>query len=108
MDVYILTLCINCSVTEFFPDKLRLCLIVLTVASTCCRSVFCKELAVTLLSLSLSPSPSPLSIMFSIQENKRCLQNLELVEKGCSNLRKQIENANKFGVPVVVAVNAFE
>jgi methylenetetrahydrofolate dehydrogenase (NADP+)/methenyltetrahydrofolate cyclohydrolase/formyltetrahydrofolate synthetase len=34
-------------------------------------------------------------------------QNLELVAKGCSNLIKQIENANYFGVPVVVAVNAF-
>uniref|UniRef100_A0AAR2JED9 C-1-tetrahydrofolate synthase, cytoplasmic n=1 Tax=Pygocentrus nattereri TaxID=42514 RepID=A0AAR2JED9_PYGNA len=35
-------------------------------------------------------------------------QNLELVEKGCSNLRKQVENAKHFGVPVVVAVNAFK
>uniref|UniRef100_A0A8D0SJK3 C-1-tetrahydrofolate synthase, cytoplasmic n=2 Tax=Sus scrofa TaxID=9823 RepID=A0A8D0SJK3_PIG len=36
------------------------------------------------------------------------LTNLELVEKGFSNLRKQIENAKMFGVPVVVAVNAFK
>lgn len=35
-------------------------------------------------------------------------ENLELVEKGFSNLRKQIENAKMFGVPVVVAVNAFK
>uniref|UniRef100_A0A452UBR3 C-1-tetrahydrofolate synthase, cytoplasmic n=1 Tax=Ursus maritimus TaxID=29073 RepID=A0A452UBR3_URSMA len=35
-------------------------------------------------------------------------ENLELVEKGFSNLRKQIENATMFGVPVVVAVNAFK
>lgn len=35
------------------------------------------------------------------------LQNLDLVEKGCSNLRKQIENAGKFGIPVVVAINTF-
>ncbi|KAI4875155.1 hypothetical protein NFI96_013026, partial [Prochilodus magdalenae] len=35
-------------------------------------------------------------------------ENLELVEKGCSNLRKQVENARHFGVPVVVAVNAFK
>merc|ERR1711990_774492 len=34
-------------------------------------------------------------------------ENLELVEKGFCNLRKQIENANLFGVPVVVAVNKF-
>merc|ERR1712241_60360 len=34
-------------------------------------------------------------------------QNLELVEKGFCNLRKQIENANLFGIPVVVAVNKF-
>ncbi|XP_077408256.1 C-1-tetrahydrofolate synthase, cytoplasmic [Vanacampus margaritifer] len=35
-------------------------------------------------------------------------ENLELLEKGCSNMRKQIENAKHFGVPVVVAVNAFK
>uniref|UniRef100_A0A8C9X7H6 formate--tetrahydrofolate ligase n=1 Tax=Sander lucioperca TaxID=283035 RepID=A0A8C9X7H6_SANLU len=35
-------------------------------------------------------------------------ENLELLEKGCSNMRKQIENAQHFGVPVVVAVNAFK
>merc|ERR1712241_933501 len=34
-------------------------------------------------------------------------ENLELVEKGFCNLRKQIENANLFGIPVVVAVNKF-
>merc|ERR1719242_1117369 len=34
-------------------------------------------------------------------------ENLELVEKGFCNLRKQIQNANTFGVPVVVAVNKF-
>jgi methylenetetrahydrofolate dehydrogenase (NADP+)/methenyltetrahydrofolate cyclohydrolase/formyltetrahydrofolate synthetase len=34
-------------------------------------------------------------------------ENLELVEKGFCNLRKQIENANHFGIPVVVAVNKF-
>uniref|UniRef100_A0A8I5QZT1 formate--tetrahydrofolate ligase n=1 Tax=Papio anubis TaxID=9555 RepID=A0A8I5QZT1_PAPAN len=35
-------------------------------------------------------------------------ENLELVEKGFSNLKKQIENARMFGIPVVVAVNAFK
>uniref|UniRef100_A0A8C5MRM2 C-1-tetrahydrofolate synthase, cytoplasmic n=1 Tax=Leptobrachium leishanense TaxID=445787 RepID=A0A8C5MRM2_9ANUR len=35
-------------------------------------------------------------------------ENLELLAKGCSNLKKQIENATTFGVPVVVAVNAFK
>lgn len=35
-------------------------------------------------------------------------ENLELLEKGCSNLKKQVENAKAFGVPVVVAVNAFK
>ncbi|CAJ0583024.1 unnamed protein product, partial [Mesorhabditis spiculigera] len=35
-------------------------------------------------------------------------ENIELVSAGCdSNLRKQIENARKFGVPVVVCVNRF-
>uniref|UniRef100_A0A8C2ZQP3 Methylenetetrahydrofolate dehydrogenase (NADP+ dependent) 1b n=1 Tax=Cyclopterus lumpus TaxID=8103 RepID=A0A8C2ZQP3_CYCLU len=35
-------------------------------------------------------------------------ENLELLEKGCSNMTKQIENAQHFGLPVVVAVNAFK
>ncbi|KAH3846726.1 hypothetical protein DPMN_089028, partial [Dreissena polymorpha] len=34
-------------------------------------------------------------------------ENVELLEKGFENLQKQIENANKFGVPVVVAINGF-
>jgi formate--tetrahydrofolate ligase len=34
-------------------------------------------------------------------------ENLPALERGCSNLVKQIQNARKFGVPVVVAVNAF-
>jgi len=34
-------------------------------------------------------------------------ENLELLEKGCSNLRKHVENAKLFGVDVVVAVNRF-
>jgi formyltetrahydrofolate synthetase len=35
-------------------------------------------------------------------------ENLELLEKGCSNLAKMISNARAFGVPVVVAVNRFK
>ncbi|KAM6131009.1 C-1-tetrahydrofolate synthase, cytoplasmic isoform 2-T2 [Pterocles gutturalis] len=35
-------------------------------------------------------------------------ENLQLLAKGCSNLNKQIQNARMFGVPVVVAVNAFK
>jgi len=34
-------------------------------------------------------------------------ENLELLKAGCCNLRKHIENAKKFGVNVVVAVNRF-
>jgi formyltetrahydrofolate synthetase len=34
-------------------------------------------------------------------------ENLELLEKGCVNLTRHIENIHKFGVPVVVAVNCF-
>lgn len=34
-------------------------------------------------------------------------ENLEALEKGCANLVRQIANARRFGVPVVVAVNAF-
>uniref|UniRef100_A0A4W3HCB8 formate--tetrahydrofolate ligase n=1 Tax=Callorhinchus milii TaxID=7868 RepID=A0A4W3HCB8_CALMI len=35
-------------------------------------------------------------------------ENVDLVEKGCSNLCKQIQNARMFGVTVVVAVNVFK
>jgi formyltetrahydrofolate synthetase len=35
-------------------------------------------------------------------------ENLELLEKGSGNLVKMIQNARKFGVPVVVAVNRFQ
>jgi len=34
-------------------------------------------------------------------------ENIPAIEAGCANLGKQIENANRFGVPVVVAVNRF-
>lgn len=34
-------------------------------------------------------------------------ENLELLQEGCSNLIKHIENAKKYGMPVVVAVNRF-
>lgn len=34
-------------------------------------------------------------------------ENLELLETGCSNLVKHIENVRKFGIPVVVAINRF-
>ena len=37
-----------------------------------------------------------------------CEENIELLQKGCCNLMKHIENANKFGVSVVVAVNKFK
>jgi formate--tetrahydrofolate ligase len=34
-------------------------------------------------------------------------ENVEAVAKGCENLKRHIENVNKFGVPAVVAVNKF-
>ena len=34
-------------------------------------------------------------------------ENLEAVEKGCFNLKKQIENVSIYGVPCVVAINRF-
>ncbi|KAL5604237.1 hypothetical protein BROUX41_002217 [Berkeleyomyces rouxiae] len=34
-------------------------------------------------------------------------ENIEILRAGCCNLRKHIENARSFGVPVVVAVNKF-
>jgi methylenetetrahydrofolate dehydrogenase (NADP+)/methenyltetrahydrofolate cyclohydrolase/formyltetrahydrofolate synthetase/formate--tetrahydrofolate ligase len=35
-------------------------------------------------------------------------ENLELLEKGCANLVKMIQNAKRFGIPVVVGVNRFQ
>uniref|UniRef100_A0AAY4D7Y9 formate--tetrahydrofolate ligase n=1 Tax=Denticeps clupeoides TaxID=299321 RepID=A0AAY4D7Y9_9TELE len=34
-------------------------------------------------------------------------ENLQLLEVGCSHLRKQIENSRAYGLPVVLAVNTF-
>src|SRR4030095_6756845 len=35
-------------------------------------------------------------------------ENMELLEKGIPNLLRHIENAKKYGVPVVVAINSFK
>ena len=35
-------------------------------------------------------------------------ENLPLLEKGCANMAKMIQNARRFGIPVVVAVNRFQ
>ena len=35
-------------------------------------------------------------------------ENVEILRKGCVNLRKHIENARQYGIPVVVAINRFE
>jgi formyltetrahydrofolate synthetase len=35
-------------------------------------------------------------------------ENLDLLEKGCSNLVRHIGNAKQFGIPVVVAINKFK
>ena len=34
-------------------------------------------------------------------------ENADAVAKGCANLKRHIENVNKFGVPAVVAINRF-
>ncbi|RAH44170.1 C-1-tetrahydrofolate synthase [Aspergillus aculeatinus CBS 121060] len=35
-------------------------------------------------------------------------ENVDILRKGCINLKKHIENARQYGVPVVVAINRFE
>ncbi len=35
-------------------------------------------------------------------------ENLDLLEKGCANLVKMIQNAKRFGIPIVVGVNRFQ
>ena len=35
-------------------------------------------------------------------------ENVDILKKGCVNLRKHISNATQYGVPVVVAINKFE
>lgn len=35
-------------------------------------------------------------------------ENLSAVDRGCSNLEKQVENLRMFGVPIVVCINKFE
>ncbi len=34
-------------------------------------------------------------------------ENVQLVTSGCCNLARHIENARKYGIPVVVAINRF-
>lgn len=35
-------------------------------------------------------------------------ENVEILRKGCVNLKKHVSNAREFGIPVVVAINRFE
>ena len=35
-------------------------------------------------------------------------ENLSAVDRGCSNLEKQVENLKMFGVPIVICINRFE
>ena len=35
-------------------------------------------------------------------------ENVDILKKGCVNLRKHISNARQYGIPVVVAINKFE
>ena len=35
-------------------------------------------------------------------------ENVDVLRKGCVNMKKHIENARQYGVPVVVAINRFE
>jgi formyltetrahydrofolate synthetase len=48
------------------------------------------------------------NVAFHLNPTPVTLQNVDLVDKGTCNLRKQIENALAFGVPVVVAINQFQ
>jgi methylenetetrahydrofolate dehydrogenase (NADP+)/methenyltetrahydrofolate cyclohydrolase/formyltetrahydrofolate synthetase len=40
--------------------------------------------------------------------NEYTQENLELLEKGCSNMARMIADVRSFGIPVVVAVNRFK
>lgn len=42
-----------------------------------------------------------------VKKDSLSLPNVEALAKGIVNLEKQIENVNKYGVPVVVAINKF-
>lgn len=35
-------------------------------------------------------------------------ENVDILRKGCVNLRKHVQNAKQYGIPVVVAINRFE
>lgn len=35
-------------------------------------------------------------------------ENIDILRKGCVNLRKHISNARQYGIPIVVAINKFE
>jgi methylenetetrahydrofolate dehydrogenase (NADP+)/methenyltetrahydrofolate cyclohydrolase/formyltetrahydrofolate synthetase len=35
-------------------------------------------------------------------------ENLDLIERGCCNMIRHIENTKKFGIPVIVAINRYK
>lgn len=66
----------------------------------------CAVIVATIRALKMHGGGSPVSAGKPLpEEYKR--EDISLVEKGCCNLIKHIENARKFGVQVVVAVNKF-
>jgi len=42
-----------------------------------------------------------------LSKDNLATENIEAVQKGCSNLGRHVQNVKKFGVPVVVAINHF-
>lgn len=42
-----------------------------------------------------------------VKKDQLGVENIDALEKGFENLKKHIENVNKFGVPAVVAINRF-
>lgn len=49
------------------------------------------------------PAISPGAVLPQVYKE----ENVEVLRKGCVNLKKHIENARQYGVPVVVAINKF-
>ena len=71
----------------------------------------CVVLTCTVRALTMHGFPNEKLIGLNAQQLVALIKSegdLKTLEKGCANLRKQIENAKLFGVPVVVTINAFK
>jgi formate--tetrahydrofolate ligase len=86
----------DCGAEKFFDIKCRI-------------AGFAPDAAVVVCSLRALKAHAGICKVVAGKPLEKCLskENIPAIEKGMSNLAKQIENIKLFGIPVVVAINKF-